>query len=73
MYDTILQDVCITFTPEVPQALGGEWQDLPHVVMTSDVEWDPSVLDDIISTKPNWYASIKPKPREMSSPTPSMT
>jgi hypothetical protein len=42
-----------------------EWQDLPHVVMTSDVEWDPSVLDNIISTKPNWYASIKPKPRDV--------
>ena len=22
-----------------------EWEDLPHVIMTSDVDWDPSQLD----------------------------
>jgi hypothetical protein len=42
-----------------------EWQDLPHVVMTSDVEWDPSVLDNNISTEPKWYASMKPKTKDV--------
>ena len=23
-----------------------EWEDLPHVMLTGDTEWDPSVLDD---------------------------
>ena len=28
-----------------------EWESLPHVVWTSDDEWDPSVLDNILSDK----------------------
>jgi hypothetical protein len=38
-----------------------EWDDYPHVVMTSDGDWNPTVLDNIISNKPNWYAEIDPK------------
>jgi hypothetical protein len=37
-----------------------EWKEYPHVVMTSDNEWNPKVLDNIISTKPNWYSSVRP-------------
>jgi hypothetical protein len=38
-----------------------EWDDYPHVVMTSDGDWNPTVLDNIISNKPNGYAEIDPK------------
>jgi hypothetical protein len=37
-----------------------EWKEYPHVVMTSDNEWNPKVLENIISTKPNSYSSVKP-------------
>ncbi len=36
-----------------------EYDSLPHIVMTSDVEWDPSVLDNVISDKEDWYANIE--------------
>ena len=35
-----------------------EWDTLPHVVWTSDVEWDPSVLDCNIEDQPDWHESI---------------
>jgi hypothetical protein len=30
-----------------------EWEEYPNLVMTSDVGWNPSILDNVISTKPN--------------------
>jgi hypothetical protein len=42
-----------------------EWEDYPHIVMTSDIDWDPTVLDNVISTQPNWYASIDPKEKDV--------
>jgi hypothetical protein len=35
-----------------------EWKDLPHVIWTSDDNWDPSILDSKISDKDNWYQWI---------------
>eukprot|EP00934_Nitzschia_sp_Nitz4_P004676 Nitzschia sp. Nitz4//scaffold468_size5769//118//5631//NITZ4_009203-RA/size5769-snap-gene-0.0-mRNA-1//-1//CDS//3329552515//4666//frame0 len=35
-----------------------EWEELPHVIMTSDVDWDPSVHDHTISDDPRWYNKI---------------
>eukprot|EP00934_Nitzschia_sp_Nitz4_P009388 Nitzschia sp. Nitz4//scaffold547_size3361//334//3245//NITZ4_009269-RA/size3361-snap-gene-0.1-mRNA-1//-1//CDS//3329554282//9378//frame0 len=35
-----------------------EWNTLPHVVMTSDVEWDPSIHDQTISDDQRWYDKI---------------
>jgi len=32
-----------------------EWETLPHVVMTSDEDWDPSVLDNKITDDEEWY------------------
>ena len=32
-----------------------EWDSLPHVVFTSDADWDPSVLDDAVSDEERWY------------------
>ena len=35
-----------------------EWNTLPHVVWTSDVDWDPSVLDCNIEDEETWYDAI---------------
>ena len=36
-----------------------EWETLPTVVMTSDVKWDPSVMDCNISDEDEWYDAIE--------------
>ena len=36
-----------------------EWEELPHVVMTSDKEWDPGILDNHISSKNDWVDNIE--------------
>ena len=35
-----------------------EWDSLPHVLWTSDKDWDPSVLDHDLSSNTDWYDSI---------------
>ena len=35
-----------------------EWNSLPHVILTSEVEWDPSVLDLDIDDDQEWYDAI---------------
>ena len=32
-----------------------EWDKLPHVVWTSDMEWDPSIIDSVISNNNRWH------------------
>ena len=32
-----------------------EWDNLPHVVWTSDVDWDPSILDYSFKETDAWY------------------
>jgi hypothetical protein len=32
-----------------------EFEELPHVLWTSEDDWDPSSLDSVISDDPNWY------------------
>ena len=34
-----------------------EFDELPHVVWTSEDDWDPTSLDSVISDDPNWYES----------------
>ena len=36
-----------------------EYEELPHVVLTSSEDWDPTVLDNIITDKDDWYNTIK--------------
>ena len=31
-----------------------EWKNLPHVVMTSDTDWNPNILDSTISNTDTW-------------------
>ena len=35
-----------------------EWNTLPHVVFTSDVNWDPSSIDCKVSDDDQWYDAI---------------
>ena len=35
-----------------------EWDTLPHVVWTSDMEWDPSVLDCDLEDQDQWYDAV---------------
>jgi hypothetical protein len=38
-----------------------EFEELPHVVWTSEDTWDPTSLDSVISDDPNWYET-EPSP-----------
>jgi hypothetical protein len=38
-----------------------EFEELPHVVWTSEDAWDPTPLDSVISDDPNWYKA-EPSP-----------
>lgn len=36
-----------------------EWDSLPHVILTSDADWDPSVLDHVFHSQDEiWYDAI---------------
>ena len=39
-----------------------EWNELPHVILTSDVPWDPSFLDDVIDDENEWFDAISDLP-----------
>jgi hypothetical protein len=38
-----------------------EFEELPHIVWTSEDTWDPTSLDGVISDDPNWYEA-EPSP-----------
>jgi hypothetical protein len=38
-----------------------EFEELPHVLWTSEDAWDPTSLDSVISDDPNWYEA-EPSP-----------
>jgi len=35
-----------------------EWEELPHVVLTGSHTWDPTILDNILTDKDDWYNTI---------------
>jgi hypothetical protein len=35
-----------------------EWDALPHVILTSDMDWDPSVLNHTLDDDEHWYDAI---------------
>jgi hypothetical protein len=45
-----------------------EWNKLPHVIMTSDVDWEPAILDCTISDDRQWFSSITDIERDIGSP-----
>jgi len=36
-----------------------EFDELPHVLFSSSAEWDPTILDNKLSSQPNWFDIIK--------------
>ena len=34
-----------------------EWKELPHVIFTADIEWDPDHTDHALESDENWYQS----------------
>jgi hypothetical protein len=38
-----------------------EFEELPHILWTSEDDWDPTSLDSVISDDPNWYKA-EPSP-----------
>jgi len=36
-----------------------EFDELPHVMFSSSAEWDPTVLDNKLSSQPNWFDIVK--------------
>ena len=36
-----------------------EWDELPHVILTSGDEWNPAVLDHVLTDQDGWYNTIK--------------
>ncbi len=39
-----------------------EWDDLPHVIMTADVEWDPTIIDCKIEDGEEWFDTMQDLP-----------
>jgi hypothetical protein len=35
-----------------------EWDTLPHVILTSDVDWDPTVLDHNLDDDDKWFDAV---------------
>jgi hypothetical protein len=52
---------CRTYTDE-------EFEKLPHVIMTSDVTWEPSILDCTISSDDKWHNTVLDLGRSTSNP-----
>jgi len=36
-----------------------DFDELPHVIFSSSAEWDPTVLDNKLSSQPNWFDIVK--------------
>ena len=34
-----------------------EWDSLPHIILTSDVNWDPTVMDNDLDDSDEWFES----------------
>lgn len=41
-----------------------EWEDLPHILLTQDNDWEPSILDHEIEDKSGWQENLVPTPRD---------
>ena len=39
-----------------------EWDSLPHVVLTGDADWDPSVLDHDLDENETWFDAVPDLP-----------
>ena len=45
-----------------------EWENLPHVTLTADADWDPSVLDHEMEESEEWFNTMQDLPDLSSDP-----
>jgi hypothetical protein len=45
--------------------LDTEFDTLPHVVLTSDVDWDPSIIDNEIDLVTDWHDAVQDLPGDL--------
>ena len=45
-----------------------DWDNLPHLILTSDADWDPSVLDNTIDDDEIWFDAMSDLPDDSVSP-----
>jgi len=43
-----------------------EWDSLPHIILTGDTDWDPSVLDVDLDEQEAWFDAITDLPHDKS-------
>jgi len=41
-----------------------EWEDLPHVILTSELDWDPGQLDLALDDDDNWFDAVSDLPAD---------
>jgi len=39
-----------------------EWEELPHVTINHEADWDPEVLDNELSNEQDWFNSLPAMP-----------
>ena len=39
-----------------------EWDNLPHVILTADIDWDPSILDFEQEDNEEWFNAMEDLP-----------
>ena len=45
-----------------------EWDTLPHTTLTGNTDWDPSILDNIIDDKDEWFDALSDIPSNLLEP-----
>jgi len=46
-----------------------EWDELPHVTITHEADWDPEVLDNELSDDQDWFDSLPETPTRRTTST----
>lgn len=41
-----------------------EWEDLPHVILTADTDWDPTIIDCELEDEEEWFDAMQNIPQE---------
>ena len=44
--------------------IDNEWDDLPHIILTSDTDWNPSILDNTIDDNEEWFDALSDFPND---------
>ena len=39
-----------------------EWDELPHVILTADVDWDPTIIDHELEDGEEWFDAMQDIP-----------